>query len=204
MASNPSVLSKINLDKPYETHGLAIPLISIILVLAAIALVITIIRFRFLGQSNLAEDILLAALALSLATAGVALSALANGMRTKLMLEAANIEAQYINATGTVELRQKLIAAIHDRLGSIVISPATCPLDATTNKTAQLTWKCEDKSGLAFVPDEEIVKLTWYSSDTAVAKVDDNGLVTRVSTGSANVTASFKGFRSSVCVVTCT
>lgn len=199
-----SLLGKLDIENPYKTHGKAIPLISTVLVFTAILLALVIVFLRFGQKNNLAEDILLAALALLLATGGIALSALANGMRTKLMLEAANIEAQYINATGTIELRQKLIAAIHDRLGSIVISPATCALDATTTKAAQITWKCEDKSGLEFKADEEVFTLTWHSTNTAVAKVEENGLVTRVSTGSANVTASFKGFRSSVCVVTCT
>lgn len=199
---SPSVLSQLKFDKPYHTHGLAIPLISVFLVLAAIGLVITIIRFRFLGQKDLSEDILLAVLSFSLATAGIALSALANGTRTKLMLEAASIEARHINAIEVIELRQKLLAAVSDRLGKIVIS-ANLSLDATTNKTAQATWQCEDKSGSTFNPDEAVFELSWHSTNPAIATVDGNGVVTRVATGTANVMAYFNRFQSTTCVVNC-
>ena len=203
MAGNPSVLSKMKFDKPTDTHGRAIPFISVLLVLAAIGLVTTIIRFRFLRQSNPAEDILFAALALSLAIAGVALSALANGMRTKLMLEAASIEAQQLNSTELIQLRYKLIAAISDRLGKIVISPEKLILDAATTKTAQLSFKCEDKSGVGFKPEAEVFKLKWHSTDTAAAMVNEDGVVTWKATGEANIIADFNGLQSTACVVKC-
>jgi hypothetical protein len=199
MANDTSVLSKLKFD---TTHGWAIPLISGLLVVASIGLVIM-IMFRAARQGELAKDILMAALAFALATAGVALIALANGMRTKLMIEAASIEAQYINSTGILELRQKLISAISDRLGNIVISPATCSLDAATTKTAPLSFKCEDKSGVEFKPDAEVFKLTWHSNNTEAATVNEDGVLTWKATGKANVTADFNGFQSTACVVNC-
>jgi len=54
--------------------------------------------------------------------------------------------------------------------------------------------KDEDK---LFVPE-------WESSDPAVAKVDQSGLVSMVGPGTANVTASYGNIKSDECVVTCT
>lgn len=202
MASTTSVLSKLKFDTPRATHGLAIPFISVLLVLASVGLVI-VVMLRVAGPGGLAENILLAALAFALATAGVALIALANGMRTKLMLEAASIEAQYINSTGIIELRQKLLVAVTDRLDKLVISPASCTLNSTTNKTTALTCVCKDGSGNDFKADEEVFKVTWHSNNPAVASVDENGMVAWRVKGTANIIAHFNRFKSDPCTVTC-
>jgi len=79
---------------------------------------------------------------------------------------------------------------------SVVITPATATLHLATSPTTQLTATCKDASNTA-VPGRTII---WTSSDTLVARVDANGLVTAKAVGTAQITATaqFDGVSSAV------
>lgn len=55
-----------------------------------------------------------------------------------------------------------------------------------------------------FAPEGTTATLTWTSSDTAVATVDEQGLVTAVAPGAATITATMENGQKAECQVTCT
>ena len=69
------------------------------------------------------------------------------------------------------------------RVESITIYPAI--LSLVIEETGQLT--------ATLAPEGVIAEITWSSSNTAVATVNNNGLVTAVSVGSATITATADG-----------
>jgi len=81
-------------------------------------------------------------------------------------------------------------------LSTITISPTTASLTAG-GSAQQLTPTTLDQYGNPIT-----ATLTWASSNTAVATVSSTGLVTPVSAGVANITASAGGITSLPCVVT--
>lgn len=89
-----------------------------------------------------------------------------------------------------------------ERLASISISPASLLLTAAA-PSSQLTITANDKSGNVLKDDGNVFKPVWTSSDTAVAKVDQSGLVAHVARGTCNITASFNNISSNACAVTC-
>jgi uncharacterized protein YjdB len=54
-----------------------------------------------------------------------------------------------------------------------------------------------------FTPADGTAQLTWTSSDSSVATVDENGTVTAVATGTATITAAMENEQKAECVVTC-
>jgi hypothetical protein len=82
---------------------------------------------------------------------------------------------------------------------SIVITPATKSLSASTAQTVQLTANCNGPSTACsvVVPGRTI---QWTSSNTNVATVSSSGLVTAVALGTAQITATavFDGVSSAV------
>ncbi len=87
-------------------------------------------------------------------------------------------------------------------LNSINISPSTANLSSTA-KAHQLIAEPKNLLGAVIKDDDKLFVPEWESSDPAVAKVDQSGLVSMVGPGSANVTASYGNIKSNTCVVTC-
>ena len=81
------------------------------------------------------------------------------------------------------------------------IAPTTAALAATT-PTQQLTATATDAKSIPVTGLANYV-FQWFCDDTAVATVDQTGLITRVAAGSCNVTAIANGRSSNVGVVTC-
>lgn len=83
---------------------------------------------------------------------------------------------------------------------TLVVTPATANLDLSNQQTQQLT-------AVATMSDSSTRDVTtwantvWASDATAVATVSEDGLVTPVSVGTANVTATY-GAQSDTCAVT--
>lgn len=88
-------------------------------------------------------------------------------------------------------------------LTSISVSPSSATL-STTSKAHQLIAEPKDIKGAVIRDDDKLFVPEWESSDPAVAKVDQSGLVSMVGPGTANVTASYGNIKSDPCVVTCT
>jgi hypothetical protein len=186
-------------DSPFLKTTLTI---SILLIAAGTVMAFIVVIIRFKNMAVLAQDILLATMALLLAGAGIAMISFVNGLRARLVLELArnNEEAP---SNGMQNLKTKLLDAIEDRLDSISISPAATTLTQATRAFA-LTLTFKDSSNKEFKPESEMLGLKWRSSDRDVAKVDDRGIVSFVHAGTANVTVTFRSVQSTVCVVTCT
>lgn len=87
-------------------------------------------------------------------------------------------------------------------LKSISLNPSSANL-STTSDTQQLTAEPKDVKGSVINAGEFFVPM-WESSDPNVATVDQSGLVSRVGTGTAQITATFANVRSNQCSVTCT
>ncbi len=88
-------------------------------------------------------------------------------------------------------------------LNSINVSPSSANL-SSTSKAHQLIAEPKDIKGAVIKDDDKLFVPEWESSDPAVAKVDQSGLVSMVGPGTANVTASFGNIKSNECAVTCT
>ena len=88
-------------------------------------------------------------------------------------------------------------------LTSINVSPSTADL-SSTSIAHQLIAEPKDIKGAVIRDDDKLFVPEWESSDPAVAKVDQSGLVSMVGPGTANVTASYGNIKSNPCVVTCT
>lgn len=88
-------------------------------------------------------------------------------------------------------------------LNSISISPTSATL-SSTSMAQQLIAEPKDIKGTVIKDDDKLFVPEWESSDPAVAKVDQSGLVSMVGPGTANVTASYGNIKSDPCEVTCT
>jgi hypothetical protein len=88
-------------------------------------------------------------------------------------------------------------------LKSIAVKPDNFSLSSTA-KTQQLVAEPKDGNGNTLADPSGFFVLTWESSDTKVAKVDDSGLVTMVGAGNCTVSATFANLKSNPCQVTVT
>jgi len=88
-------------------------------------------------------------------------------------------------------------------LTSINVSPSTATL-SSTSIAHQLIAEPKDIKGAVIRDDDKLFVPEWESSDPAVAKVDQSGLVSMVGPGTANITASYGNIKSNPCEVTCT
>ena len=79
-------------------------------------------------------------------------------------------------------------------LSKITVSPSST--DVNVGSTVQLTANCTDQNG-----DPISCALAWNSSNTLVATVDPNGLVTGIIAGTVNVTASSGTIQSNASVI---
>lgn len=101
-------------------------------------------------------------------------------------------EAKDVNSGLDVALVDGRTLPVHFRIeqgivGSVTVSPATNAL--TVGATQQLTATVLDLHGVTLTGRV----VTWSSSNTAVATVDANGVVTAVAAGSATITATSEG-----------
>ena len=88
-------------------------------------------------------------------------------------------------------------------LNSITVSPSSASL-SSTSKAQQLIAEPKDVNGAVIRDDDKLFVPEWESSDPAVAKIDQSGLVSMVGPGTANITASYGNIKSDPCEVTCT
>ena len=156
--------------------------------------------FRCRRLNNVSEDVALVVLAALLVTAGVALSALTSGMLTRVLLEAVKVDQATLSGQ-VLKTQQALVDAIEDRLKSIEIPPTLTVTKKQTTHSLSAAFK--DGSGVVFEPNSKVLGLTWTSDRRDIAKVDNDGIVTWVQTGTANITASYKTLKSGNCVVSC-
>lgn len=77
------------------------PVISGFLVLAGVLLALSVLWFRYHQLDDLPADTLLGALGVLLVTAGIAVSALANGLLTRVMLETARLDQETLSQQAT-------------------------------------------------------------------------------------------------------
>lgn len=81
---------------------------------------------------------------------------------------------------------------------SLAVTPATANLDLSNAATQQ----CQAIATMSDASSRDVTDMaTWTTEDAAIATVDDEGLVTPVATGEADITATY-GAQSDVCVVT--
>ena len=102
-----------------------------------------------------------------------------------------------VNSGGTTPIMIYLVIDSASILNSITIAPST--LSLTVGATQQLTASGFDQFGVAF----PLAATTWSSDNMAVATVDATGLVTTLSAGTANITATDSGI-SATSIVTVT
>jgi hypothetical protein len=88
-------------------------------------------------------------------------------------------------------------------LDSIDLTPGSTNLSSTST-TTQLSAEPTDVNGTVVKDNDKVFVPVWESSDPGIATVDQSGLVSRVATGTAQVTATFANVRSNPCFVTCT
>ena len=103
----------------------------------------------------------------------------ADGLATAVSNGTAQITATSGNATADATI------TVMQTAGSITVLPAAVTLMAI-GETAQLTATVSDSRG-ELIADAEV---EWSTSDPAVASVDEEGLVTAVKNGSAQITAT--------------
>ena len=97
-----------------------------------------------------------------------------------------------IKAIADAKVGSAAIVVRGQTTSSVAISPASP--SAAVGKTAQLSAEARDASGAA-IPGKTA---TWSSANTAVATVSSSGLVTAVSAGSAQISATIDGVKSTV------
>jgi uncharacterized protein YjdB len=105
-----------------------------------------------------------------------------SGLVTGVAAGSATITATSEGQSGTSALTVTPVP-----VASVSVSPASASVD--TGKTVQLTATPRDANGNALTGRV----ITWASSNTAVATVNGNGLVTGVAAGSATITATSEG-----------
>ena len=101
-----------------------------------------------------------------------------------------------VKGTSAYEIASYLVTvtdAPEITLTGLTVSPAKAYLDTTTNKTVKLT--------AAKTPVNAAGTLSWSSSDTSVATVSNDGLVTAVAEGTATITVSCGGAIKATCTV---
>jgi hypothetical protein len=103
----------------------------------------------------------------------------------------------------TTPTRATVLQKFIKDLNSITVSPSSASL-SSTSKAFQLVAEPKDIKGAVIRDDDKLFVPEWESSDPAVAKVDQSGLVSMVGPGTANVTASYGNIKSDPCEVTCT
>lgn len=88
-------------------------------------------------------------------------------------------------------------------LKSINLNPSSATLSSTST-AQQLTAEPKDINATVIKDDDKVFVPVWQSSDPNVATVDQSGLVSMVSAGTTQITATFANVRSNPCGVTCT
>jgi hypothetical protein len=176
---------------------------SILLIVTGVIIAFLTVRLRFLSMAKSNDDIVLGGIALLFVGAGIALTALANGLQARLMSEAAKLNHEKDKPSDQVEiLTSKLLDAIADRLRSITIEGTGSLSSTNTTKTLNPVFK--DQHDEEFKPEKDILGLKWKSDHPEFATVDDRGVVNRVNRGVATITVTFRSITSTACVVTCT
>ena len=107
------------------------------------------------------------------------------GTVTAVGIGSATITATSGAVTGTVQVH----VATHPVPAAIVIEPAEPDTLRVIGQTLQLTATAMDQNGNTLSE----ISISWTSSNTAVATVDDNGLVTAFDTGTAVIRALIPG-----------
>lgn len=104
------------------------------------------------------------------------------GLVTGLLPGSATISAAYGSVAGTASVTVQLAP-----VATVTVTPSSASIKV--NQTVQLTATLRDASGNVLTGRT----VTWSSNDTADATVDQNGLVTGRSTGSATIRATSEG-----------
>lgn len=122
-----------------------------------------------------------------------------DGEVTGISVGTANVTASYTNSTGTIitsnNCAVSVISVATGELGTITIIPNMVIL---VNNTFKLPIKCKDTSGEGI----RCPTLNWVSDNPTILTVDVDGIITGVSAGTANVTASTQSITSNRCNVT--
>ena len=115
-----------------------------------------------------------------------------NGKITGLKIGEANITAtSYNNKIATCHV--KVIAKEETQKDDVKITLDTSYLSININESAQLIE--------TITPNGSVANVKWSSSDEKIAKVDNSGMVTGISTGNATITASLSNGAKAECVV---
>lgn len=93
-----------------------------------------------------------------------------------------NVEVKYKNATATIRIE-------FAEAGVTIKAPATRLFTGGTLQMAAITRPAGNK-------------VSWKSSNTSVATINANGLITGIAAGTANITASYSGYTSAPILVT--
>lgn len=190
-----------------------LPLLLLIAVLAILALALRF--FLSLGSSNNSENLTLEFSSQTLVvgeTAKASVSGLPDDYHGTITYSSSDSEIVKIDADGTMHAKKKgdvTIAAMVDgkniprtiRVIELLEGIKSITLNQTnaailSGETLQL------KASVEFETDENISPpIIWSSSNTSVARVSNDGLVTARDVGSASITATL-GNQSAVCVIT--
>ena len=132
-------------------------------------------------------------------------------LRSKIQWESSDETIATVDETGTIRARRGGECAITGTCGdksikAYVTCDFTVPSTILDMNMEDITMTYEGQTAeLAIdyeLTDEQIEATVWESSDTAVATVDKNGVVTAVANGTAIVTASIGEYTAS-CIVRC-